>query len=57
MVGGRTNPLRRLTSYIPRSQAQLEMELKGILKLAFWVALLAPVVIVPLYYLLLALLR
>jgi len=42
---------------VPRTQAQLETELKGVLKIAFWAALLAPVVIVPLYYLVLALMR
>ncbi len=48
------SPLRWLNSHFPRNQAQLETGLKGVLKLAFWAALLAPVVIVPLYYLLVA---
>ncbi|HYA55948.1 MAG TPA: hypothetical protein VED22_04030 [Nitrososphaerales archaeon] len=39
---------------MPRSQAQLEAELKGVLKLVFWAALLAPVIIVPAYFLLVA---
>jgi hypothetical protein len=51
------NPLRWVGSHIPRSQAQLESEIMNILRLAFWVALLAPVIIVPAFYLLLAVLR
>jgi len=51
------NPLRWVGSHIPRSQSQLELEIMNILKLAFWVALLAPVIIVPAIYLLLAVLR
>jgi hypothetical protein len=51
------NPLQWVTSHIPRNQAQLELEIKSILKLAFWVALLAPVVLVPAIYLLLSFLR
>ncbi len=46
--------LRNPRALIPRSQAQLESELKYILRLVFWVALLAPVVLVPIYYLLVA---
>ena len=46
------NPLEWLASHIPRNQSQLEMEAKGLLKAAFWLAFLAPVVIVPAYYLL-----
>ncbi len=54
---GRTmNPIRWVSTRVPRSQAQLEAGLRGILKVAFWAALLAPVVIVPLYFLLVALL-
>ncbi len=37
-----------------RSQAQLERVIKRVLKYAFWVAILAPFVILPLYYLLVA---
>jgi hypothetical protein len=48
------NPLKRLSVHIPRNQAQLETELRMILKIVFWAALLAPVVIVPAYYLLVA---
>ena len=52
MGGKRIDPLERVKSLIPRNQAQLEEEVKGALKLVFWAALLAPVVIVPAYYLL-----
>jgi hypothetical protein len=44
-----------VSNHIPRSQNQLETELKGILKIVFWVVLLAPVILVPAYYLALAL--
>jgi len=44
-----------VTSHIPRNQIQLEKEVKNLLKLVFWVAVMAPVVLVPLYYLLVAL--
>jgi hypothetical protein len=50
----RMNPLPWINRHIPRSQAQLETELRGALKVIFWAALLAPVVIVPAYYLLVA---
>ncbi len=54
MVGISIEPFRRLKSHIPRNPAQLETELMNVLKIVFWVALLAPVVIVPAYYLLVA---
>ena len=50
----RFNPLQWVRGHIPRSQAQLETEVKGLLRYIFWVLLLAPVVIVPAYYLLVA---
>lgn len=53
----RFNPVQWVSSHIPRNQAQLELEIRQVLKLAFWVALLAPVVIVPAYYFLLAVFR
>jgi len=56
-AGNTINPIQWVGSHIPRSQAQLEVEIKNILKLVFWVALLAPVILVPAYYLLLAVLR
>lgn len=57
MVDNRTSPLRRLTSHIPKNQGQVETGLKGLLKVVFWVALLAPVIIVPLYYLIVAIVQ
>jgi len=39
---------------IPRNQAQLEKLIRFVLKPAFWVALLAPFVLVPIVYLILA---
>jgi hypothetical protein len=51
------NPLHWVESRIPRSQEQLESEIRYILKLAFWVALLAPVILVPAFYLFLAIVR
>lgn len=48
------NPLRRLQAHIPRNQAEFEVELRILLKVVFWAAFLAPVVIVPAYYLLVA---
>jgi siderophore synthetase component len=46
--------VKKIFALIPRSQDQLEVELKGILKLVFWVALLLPVVLIPIYYILVA---
>ena len=46
------NPLRWLTGQIPKSRSQLEAELRALMKIVFWLAFLAPVVIVPAYYLL-----
>ncbi len=54
MVDRRVNPIQWLVSHVPRSQAQLEVEVKGALRIVFWAALLAPVIIVPAYYLLVA---
>ena len=54
MVEKRLNPIRWINSHLPRNQAQLEDELKRALKVVFWAALLAPVIIVPAYYLLVA---
>jgi len=53
-AGKRLNPVQWINSHIPRSQAQLETEARVALKVVFWAALLAPVVIVPAYYLLVA---
>jgi hypothetical protein len=57
MLGKLLNRIQWLRGQIPRNQAQLETELRVILKAVFWVALLALVVIIPMYYLVLALLR
>ena len=46
------NPIQWLNSHVPRNGDQFEVELRNVLKLVFWIALLAPVVIVPAYYLL-----
>ncbi len=54
MVDRRTNPVQWLTNHIPKNQAGLETEFRGILKIVFWAALLAPVIIIPAYYLLVA---
>ena len=51
MVSIRLPKLKNPISLIPRSQAQFEAEAMYLLKLVFWVALLAPVVLVPAYYL------
>ncbi len=56
MPGRKSEVLVMFAAIIPRSQAQLERELVYALKVGFWVALLAPVAIVPAYYLALALL-
>ena len=54
MVGWRMNPVQRIANHIPRNRTQLETELRGALKVVFWAALLAPVIIIPVYYLLVA---
>lgn len=46
------NPAKWVNNHIPRNGSQFETELRSLLKLAFWAALLAPVVIIPAYYLL-----
>jgi hypothetical protein len=51
------NPVTWVYRHIPRNQVQLERDIKKVLTIAFWVALLAPVVLVPLVYLVLAFLR
>lgn len=43
-----------IRSLVPRSGVELEATAHRLLKLAFWVALLAPAIIVPAYYLLVA---
>jgi membrane protein required for beta-lactamase induction len=46
--------VRRLRGVVPRSVGEAEVEVKYLLKVLFWLALLAPVVILPAYYLLVA---
>jgi hypothetical protein len=50
-----SNTVSWVAGHIPRNQVQLEKELKSLLKIVFWVAVIAPVILVPLYYLLVAL--
>ena len=57
MLSGLRNPIQWLKKHVPRNQEQLETELRMILKGVFWATLLAPVVIIPAYYLVLALIR
>lgn len=57
MLRVRTDPVRWIAGHIPRNQNQLEAEIKNVLRLVFWVVILLPVLIVPAYYLALALLR
>ncbi|MBI3840626.1 MAG: succinate dehydrogenase/fumarate reductase iron-sulfur subunit [Thaumarchaeota archaeon] len=45
------DPLLWVIRHVPRTQDQLEVEVKKVLKVAFWVAILAPWVLVPAYYL------
>ena len=45
------DPILWAYRHIPRSQAMLESELKTFLKVAFWGALLAPMVALPVYFL------
>ncbi|MDG6985837.1 MAG: hypothetical protein JRM73_03725 [Nitrososphaerota archaeon] len=47
-----SNPAAWLKTHVPRNVPQLQSEAQGVLKLVLWLALLAPVVIVPVYYLL-----
>jgi hypothetical protein len=56
-VDKRFDPIKWAKDIIPRNQSQLEVLVKRVLRVAFWVALLAPVVLVPIYYLILAVLR
>ena len=54
MDSSKLNPIEFVKRHVPRNQAQLETETRGLLKVVFWAALLAPVVILPAYYLLVA---
>lgn len=50
-----TSPVSWLKGHVPKNSAQLEIEFKNLVKLVFWILILAPVVIIPAYYLLVAL--
>ncbi len=52
MVGKIGNPIGWITSRLPKNQGGAEGTLLWLLKLAFWAALLAPVILLPAYYLL-----
>lgn len=54
MSDKRVNPLRKIVVHVPRNMVQLEREAMNVLRLIFWAALLAPVILVPAYYLLVA---
>ena len=45
----------RMRGLIPRNREELEAASRSVLKMALWLALLAPVVLVPAYYLLVTL--
>ena len=49
MDSSKLNPIEFVKRHVPRNQAQLETETRGLLKVVFWAALLAPVVILPAY--------
>jgi hypothetical protein len=55
MVGKIVNPISWLQDHIPRSRGEAEKTTLSLLKLVFWVALLAPVILLPAYYLLVVL--
>jgi hypothetical protein len=57
LKSGRRRPIRWFLSRLPRDGAQLEAGIREALRLVFWVLILAPVVIVPLVYLTLAVLH
>lgn len=46
--------VRKIIGLIPRSQDQLETEVKFLLKWVFWIALVLPMVVIPVYYILVA---
>jgi hypothetical protein len=49
-----SNPFQRLAAHVPKNRAQLETETLNFLRLVFWAALLAPVILIPAYYLFVA---
>ena len=54
MVGKIGNPVTWLLGHVPRSLEDAETTTRSLLRIVLWAALLAPVVIVPAYYLLVA---
>ena len=46
--------VKRLLGLIPRNEDQLEGEVKYLLKIVFWVLLVLPMVLIPVYYILVA---
>jgi len=46
--------VKRIIGLIPRSQDQFEVEVKYLLRIVFWVALVLPIVLIPIYYILVA---
>ena len=54
MIGRLGDPLNWLRGHIPRDRERLEATTMSLLRVVFWAALLAPVVILPAYYLLVA---
>ena len=54
MVGRLGNPARWVAGRIPKNRRDIEITARSLLRLAFWLALLAPVILVPAYYLLVA---
>lgn len=52
MMARIVNPVSWLADRIPRNGREAEETARYLLKLAFWAVLLAPVIILPAYYLL-----
>jgi len=46
--------VKKILSLIPRTQDMLEMEVKYLLRIVFWVLLVLPMVLIPIYYILVA---
>ena len=53
-MGRLGNPARREAGRIPKNRWDIEITARSLLRLAFWLALLAPVILVPANYLLVA---
>ena len=50
-----SNTVGWVARHIPKNQILLEKELKSLLRIAFWVAVIIPLILFPLYYLLVSL--